>query len=310
MSVHIGIDVSKSSFDLVIHESGAHHQFEMTIGQIRNAINLIKEQNPKLIVLEATGGYEQKLVTELASASLPIAVINPRFIRDFAKATGALAKTDKFDATIIARYAATLQPQVTLILSKNQLKLKTLIVRRRQLIEFRSSEKNRAQQACDKDIKASINTIAKSITKEIDRIEQKILDIIQSDPDMQDKIQRLTSVPGIGNTTAAMLISDLPELGQLNRKQIASLVGLAPKNRDSGLYRGKRMIGSGRSKIRTGLFMAVLSIIQYNPKLKSFYKRLLDNGKCKMLAITATMRKLVVILNTMIKEQQNWQLAR
>ncbi len=307
MSSHIGIDVSKLSFDLAVHESGDHKEFKMTKGHIRKAITYIKKQKTSLIVLESSGGYEHTLVAELASVKLPVAVVNPRFVRDFARACGILAKTDKIDAAVIAHYAAVLQPEITPALSQNQIKLKTLITRRRQLVDFRASEKNHKEHALDDDIKTSVKTVLKNLSDEIDRIEKKILDLIQSDPDMQDKIQRLTSVPGIGKTTAAMLIADLPELGQLNRKQIAALVGLAPLNRDSGQFRGKRMTGSGRKKIRAGLFMAMLSIIQCNTRLKTFYERLLKNGKTKMVAITATMRKVIVILNAMVKERTNWQ---
>lgn len=307
MSLHIGIDVSKASFDVAVHESTTHKQFQMNKGHIRKAITYIKKQKPKLIVLEATGGYEHTLVAELVTAKLPVAVINPRFIRDFAKAKGTLAKTDKIDALTIAHYAAALQPQVTSVLSVHQSKLKALVVRRRQLTGIRASEKNHKEHSLDNDIETSIQTVIQSLSDEIERIEKMIIDIIQNDPDMQDKIQRLTSVPGIGPTTAAMLISDLPELGSLNRRQIAALVGVAPINRDSGQFRGKRMTGSGRDKIRTGLFMAMLCIIRCNSKLKSFYQRLLKNGKAKMVAIIASMRKLLVILNSMIKTQQNWQ---
>jgi transposase len=307
MSCNIGIDVSKATFDLVVHESGTHQQFQMTKGHIRKAMQWIKKQKPKLIVLEATGGYEHTLVAELVTAKLPVAVINPRYVRDFAKAKGVLAKTDKIDAAVIAHYAAALQPQVTIVLSKEQFRLRALVLRRRQLVSIRASEKNHKEHIIDKDISSSIQTVTQSLSDEIERIEKLILDIIQSDPDMQDKIQRLTSVPGIGKTTAAMLISDLPELGALNRRQIAAMVGVAPINRDSGQFRGKRMTGSGRDKIRTGLFMAMLSIIRCNSKLKKFYQKLLTNGKAKMVAIIASMRKLLVILNTMIKTEQNWQ---
>jgi transposase len=309
MSCHIGIDVSKNSFDVVVHESDVHKQFQMTKGHIRKAMQWIKKQTPKLIALEASGGYEHTLVAELVTSKLTVAVINPRFVRDFAKSQGALAKTDKVDAGIIAQYAAVLKPKETTILSKDQVRLKTLVLRRRQLVGLRACEKNHKEQVIDKDVTSSIKTITQSLSDEIERIEKVILDIIQSDPNMQDKIQRMASVPGIGQTTATVLLSDVPELGTLNRRQIAALIGVAPMNRDSGQFRGKRMTGSGRSKIRTALFMAMLSVIRINRPLKHFYERLLKNGKTKMVAIIATMRKLIIILNTMLKTQQNWKCA-
>jgi transposase len=307
MSCYIGIDVSKSSFDLAIHETSTHQQFNMSNDGIRKAIKWIKNQNPNLIVLEATGGYERPLVADMLTANLPIAIINPRHVRDFAKAKGVLAKTDKIDASVLAHFAAVMQPVPTTACSPHQLRLKALVARRRQLIGLRSTEKNHKEQVKDKDISLSIENVIKSICDEIERIETLIMQIIESDPDMQEKIQRLISVPGIGKTTAAMLISDLPELGNLNRKEVAAIVGLAPMNRDSGQYRGKRMTGAGRTKIRTGLFMASLSVIRCNSYLKRFYEKLIKNGKAKMVALVATMRKLIVILNTMIKNEENWK---
>ena len=306
-TTNIGIDVSKERFDVVIHETKEHKEFEMTKEQIRKARSWIRKQDPKIIVLEATGGYEHTLVAEFVSAKLPVAVINPRHIRNFAKATGQLAKTDKADAMIIAHYAAAIAPQVSEVLSHQQQKLQALVVRRRQLVGFRGSEKNHQEHVHHKEIIQSIQTVIEKLNKEIDSIEKMITDLINSDPDMQEKISRLTSVPGIGKTTAALLIADLPELGRLNRREIAALVGVAPINRDSGQFKGKRMTGSGRSKVRKALFMAMLAVVQFNQPLKSFYQNLLAAGKPKMVALIATMRKLVVILNSMLKNNQVWK---
>lgn len=308
LTTNIGIDVSKERFDLVVHETQVHKQFEMTKSQIRKASLWIKEQNPKLIVLEATGGYEHTLVAELIAAKLPVAVINPRHIRDFAKAVGQLAKTDKADATVIARYAEAIAPQISEVLSQQQQKLQALVVRRRQLVDFRACEKNHKEHVVHKEIIQSIQTVIEKLTSEIETIEKMITDLISSDSDMQNKIDRLTTVPGIGKTTAALLISDLPELGCLNRREIAALVGVAPINRDSGQFKGKRMTGRGRGKVRKALFMAMLSVIQFNRPLQSFYQNLVAAGKAKMVALIATMRKLVVILNSMLKNNQNWKL--
>lgn len=307
-STNIGIDVSKERFDLVIHETKIHKRYEMTKKDLHKATTWIKKQKPKLIVLEATGGYEHTLVAELISAQLPVAVINPRHIRDFAKATGQLAKTDKADASVIAHYASAIAPKVTKALSEQQQKLKALVVRRRQLVEFRASEKNHKEHVHHEEILTSIKHIIENLSLEIDSIEKMITDLINADPDMQEKIDRLTSVPGIGKTTAAVLVSDLPELGQFNRQEIAALVGVAPINRDSGQFKGKRMIGAGRAYVRKALFMAMLAVIQFNQRLRSFYLHLLAAGKTRMVALLAAMRKLVVILNSMLKNNQSWKL--
>lgn len=305
---NIGIDVSKDSFDVFIHELSLHKKFEMNKGHIRKAMSWIKKHKPTLIVLEATGGYERTLVAELATAKLPVVVSNPRQIRDFAKATGRLAKTDKIDAAVIAHYAAVIMPEIRPLLSKQEQKLSELISRRRQLVEMRAVEKNHKEYAYLPEITTSIETVIQKLTVEIENIEAMITDIISSDPDMQNKIDRISSVPGVGKTTAAVLLADLPELGTLNRRQIAALVGLAPMNRDSGQFRGKRMTGSGRKSVRTALFMATLAVTQFNPLLKTFYKHLVEQGKPKMVALVAVMRKLIIILNSMLKNNESWRL--
>ena len=307
-ATNIGIDVSKDSFDVFVHETAIHKKFEMNKGHIRKAMSWIKKNKPALIVLEATGGYERTLVAELATAKLPVVVSNPRQIRDFAKATGKLAKTDKIDAAVIAHYAAAIMPEVRPLLNKQEQKLSALTSRRRQLVEMRAVEKNHKEHAYLPEINTSVETVIQKLTTEIESIEAMITDLISSDPDMQDKIDRISSVPGVGKTTAAVLLADLPELGTLNRRQIAALVGVAPMNRDSGQFRGKRMTGSGRKSVRNALFMTTLAVIQFNPKLKTFYKHLVDQGKSKMIAMVAVMRKLIVILNTMLKNNESWRL--
>lgn len=280
----------------------------MNKGHLRKAVSWIKEQKPTLIVLEATGGYERLLVAELAAAKLPVAIVNPRYIRNFAKATGELAKTDAIDAAIIAHYAEAIMPEVRPLLSKQQEKLSALTSRRRQLVAARAAEKNHKEQAFLPEIIASVEAVIQKLTSEIESIETMITDLMSTEPDMKDKIDRISSVPGIGKTTAAVIISDLPELGTLNRRQVAALIGVAPMNRDSGQFRGKRMTGSGRKTVRTALFMAMLSIIQYNKKIKAFYEHLVTKGKPKMIALVAAMRKLVIILNTMLKNNESWRL--
>lgn len=297
-ATNIGIDISKDSFDVFVHETSLHKKFEMNKGHIRKAMSWIKKNKPALIVLEATGGYERTLVAELATAKLPVAISNPRQIRDFAKATGKLAKTDKIDAAVIAHYAAAIKPEIRLLQNTQEKKLSDLIYRRRQLVDARAVEKNHREHAYLPEVSASVETMIEKLTVEIEKIEAMITEIISSDPDMQNKIDQISSMPGIGKTTAAVLLADLPELGTLNRKQIAALIGVAPMNRDSGQYRGKRMTGSGRKSVRTALFMAMLAAIQFNPKLKKFYEHLVSQGKAKMVAIVAAMRKLIIILNS------------
>lgn len=305
---NIGIDVSKDSFDVFVHETSLHKKFTMNKGHIRKAMSWIKKHKPTLLVLEATGGYERTLVAELATAKLPVVVSNPRQIRDFAKATGKLAKTDKIDAAVIAHYAAAIMPEIRPLLNKQEQKLSALTSRRRQLVEMRAVEKNHKEHAYLPEISTSVETVIQKLTTEIESIEVMITELISSDPDMQNKIDQISSVPGVGKVTAAVLLADLPELGTLNRRQIAALVGLAPMNRDSGQFRGKRMTGSGRKSVRTALFMTTLAVIQFNPKLKAFYKHLVDQGKAKMIAMVAVMRKLIIILNSMLKNNESWRL--
>jgi transposase len=304
----IGIDISKDSFDVFVHETSLHKKFEMTKGHIRKAITWIKKHKPGLIVLEATGGYERLVVAELATAKLPVVVINPRQVRDFAKATGKLAKTDMIDAAVLAHYAAAVKPEIRPLLNEQQQRLSALISRRRQLVDARAVEKNHREHAYLPEVSASVEAMIQKLTLEIESIETMITDIISSDPNMQNKIDHISSVPGVGKTTAAVLMADLPELGTLNRKQIAALIGVAPMNRDSGQFRGKRITGAGRKSVRTALFMSTLAIIQFNPRLKMFYNHLVDQGKCKMIALVATMRKLIVILNSMLKNNEPWRL--
>ena len=304
--LHLGIDISKNSFDITVHETSQHKTCPMTLKDIKSIITWINQLKPTLIVLEATGGYERTLVTQLVLAKLPVAVINPRMIRDFAKSLGQLAKTDKIDAAIIARYAATIKPQLSNFIDGKNQKLKDLVSRRKQLVYLRSIEKNHKEHAFDQFVTDSINLTISNLTHQINEIEKVIMDHIKPDSHLTKKLDQLKSIPGIGDTTAVILITNLPELGLLNRRQIASLVGVAPMNRDSGSFRGKRMTGGGRRDIRRDLFMAMLSVTRFNPKLKSFYQKLVAAGKPKKVALIAAMRKLLTIINSMFKHSQSW----
>jgi transposase len=258
--------------------------------------------------MEATGGYEYAAAAELSANGLPVAVVNPRRIRDFAKAVGVTAKTDKIDARVIALYAANCKPMPQGVLDDNSRRIKALTSRRQQLLQMRTAENNRMEHAIDKEISRSLNTIIKSINKEIEKVDKQIGEHIDNMPELKEKADKLKSVPGIGDTTAAMLISELPELGTFNRRQIASLVGVAPINRDSGTFRGKRMTGGGRKNVRNRLFMPTLVAIRHNPPLRKYYRRLVEEkGKTKMVAVVAAMRKLLCIMNAMLKNNQKWQ---
>jgi len=302
----IGIDVAKLKFDVHCLHARLDRQMDNSTEGIHQCVLLCREQKPELIVMEATGGYELALASTLQAEGFAVAVVNPRRIRDFARAMGQIAKTDKIDARTIARFAATLEPMPTEQINENTQKLKALVARRSQLVGLHSAESNRLEHANTKDIRQSITVVLKVIEAQLNAMDQQIAEHIQSMPELQQRADIIDSTPGVGPTTANMLVTELPELGQLNRRQIAALVGVAPFNRDSGIFRGKRMTGGGRSDIRSRLFMPTLVAVRHNPVLKIYYLRLLDQGKCKMVALIAVMRKLICILNTMIKNNQKW----
>jgi transposase len=256
--------------------------------------------------MEATGGYEADLAATLNKATLPVVVINPRQIRDFARAVGQRAKTDKIDAEIIARFAAQVRPPVRDFLGDKARKLKALVARKNQLMTMHTAECNRLEHAVDKAIVGSINRSLKNLKRQIEQIEQHLAHLIAQDEKLQRKVEILDSAPGIGPATAALLVAHLPELGQLNRQQVAALAGLAPINRDSGAFKGKRMTGGGRAQVRTGLYMPVVSALRWNPTIRTFYQRLVAKGKNKMTALVAAMRKLLTILNLLIAKNEPW----
>jgi len=304
----IGVDISKRSFDVYVLETNKAFQMQNSSEGITRCAKLCHEILPELIVMEATGGYEMLLASHLQAEGFPVAIVNPRRIRDFAKALGQMAKTDKIDAKIIAKFAATLEPMPHEFIDDNSRKLKALISRRKQLLQMHTAEVNRREHALEKEIKQSIKAIITAIETQLQNVDKEIDDAIKEAPELKQKTEFLQSVPGIGKTTAHMLVAELPELGLLNRRQIAALVGVAPINRDSGVFRGKRMTGGGRKQVRTKLYMPTLVATQFNPVIKKYYRNLVDErGKCKMVALTAAMRKLLCIMNTMLKNSQYWQ---
>jgi len=303
MSCFVGIDVAKGHFDL--YEDGAkrHLRFENNQTGIRKCVRQLVSLEPQLIVLENTGGYELDLALALNEASLPVAVVNPRQVRDFGRATGRLAKTDRIDAMLLAGYAAAIKPPRRAFPDRG---MKALAARRRQLVRMRVAETNRREHLHDKAIARSIAAIIRSIDRELKKIEDQLARHINRQGELQKKMEALTSVPGIGSTTATMLLVEVPELGQLNRHQIAALIGVAPINRDSGNFRGKRMTGGGRHDVRMCLHMPTVVACHHNPVLKSFYERLIKNGKAKMIALIAAMRKLITIINSMLAKGESW----
>ena len=303
----IGIDVAKQSFDLHCLKTGQDRRMDNSTDGIRQCVAFCNETRPELIAMEATGGYELALAGTLQAEGFAVAVVNPRRIRDFARAAGQIAKTDKLDARIIAQFAATLEPMTTEQINEDTQKLKALVARRNQLVGLHTAESNRLEHADNRDIQHSIAAVLKVIEDQMKAVERKIEDHIRNTPELKQRSETLQSTPGIGPTTAHMLVTELPELGRLNRRQIAALLGVAPIARDSGTLRGKRMTGGGRKNIRSRLFLPTLVAVRYNPVLKAYYDRLVSRGKCKMVALVAAMRKLICILNTMIKKNQNWQ---
>jgi transposase len=302
----IGIDVAKQYFDLHILKTGQDRRLENSTGGIGKCVAVCNKIKPELIVMEATGGYELALAATLQAEGFAVAVVNPRRIRDFARAAGQIAKTDKLDARIIAQFAATMEPMPTEQINENTQKLKALIARRNQLVGLHTAESNRLEHAGSREIRCSIAAVLKVIEAQLKTIDRQITEHIENTPRLRRRSEILDSVPGIGPTTAHMLVTELPELGRLNRRQIAALVGVAPIARDSGVFRGKRMTGGGRKKIRCRLFMPTLVAVRHNPVLRAYYNNLLSRGKCKMVALVAVMRKLICIMNTMAKNNQNW----
>lgn len=302
----IGIDVAKKYFDLHILKTGQDRRMENSTAGIGKCVALCNKIKPELIVTEATGGYELTLAATLQAKGFAVAVVNPRRIRDFARAAGQIAKTDKLDARIIAQFAATMEPMPTERINENTQKLKALMARRNQLVDLHTAESNRLEHANSKEIRRSIAAVLKVIEAQLKTIDRQVKEHIENTPRLRRRSEILDSVPGIGPTTAHMLVTELPELGRLNRRQIAALVGVAPIARDSGTFRGKRMTGGGRKKIRSRLFMPTLVAVRHNPVLRAYYNKLLSRGKCKMVALVAVMRKLICIMNTMTKNNQEW----
>ncbi len=303
--VYVGIDVSKNSLDVYVNPLKNTLTVSNDLKGLKKLIKLLPEK-PTLVVFEATGGYQRLAARTLSDAGIPISVVNPRQVRDFAKAMGQLAKTDRVDAKVIATFAEKIAPKIKPPVSQNQEDLAGRVARRKQLVEMIVMEKNRLYQASN-DIKKSIEKTIKFLGKELEDIEEKLQDNISEDAEWSKKNKLLQSIKGIGPVVSVTLLADLPELGKITHKQIAALVGVAPFNRDSGVYAGGRTIWGGRAPIRSVLYMATLAATQTNPQIKKFYDRLCLAGKAKKVALIACMRKLLTIMNAMIKTGTEWQ---
>lgn len=305
----IGIDVAKAELVVGSRPDGQRWTVANDERGVRSLIERLREDPPELIVLEATGGYELLCVGALAAAGLPVVVVNPRQVRDFARATGQLAKTDHIDASILALFAERVRPEVRPLPDGEAQELDAMLARRRQLLEMLQAERNRLGQVFGRGkrpVKKSLKTHIAFLERELRITDTDLSDMIRRSPAWRERDDLLQSVPGIGRVVSLTLLADLPELGRLSRREIAKLVGVAPLSRDSGSFRGRRFVQGGRATVRAMLYMGALVATKRNVVIRAFYQRLLDAGKPKKLALVACMRKLLTILNTMVRTGQPW----
>ena len=302
---YVGIDVSKDRLDIAVRPTEDTWRLANDASGIPEVVQRLAQLHPKLVVLEATGGLQLPVVAALASAGLPLAMVNPRQVRDFARATGKLAKTDQLDAQVLAHFAEAVRPTPYPLPDAQTQELTALLTRRHQVVEMLTAEKNR--------LRTTRESVRQRVQDHIRWLEQELADLdddlertLRESPLWREKDNLLRSVPGIGRVVSITLLADLPELGTLSRHQSAALVGVAPLNRDSGRFRGKRTVWGGRARVRAALYMAALTATRYNPIIKAFYHRLCGAGKARKVALTACMRKLLIILNSMVKHQQTW----
>jgi transposase len=308
-SITVGIDVSKDRLDVAVRPSRELFTVERNAGGIASLAARLLELSPRIVALEATGGFETVVAATLASAGLPVVVVNPAQIRAFAKAVGQRAKTDPIDAAVIAHFAEATNLEPRPLPDEATRLLADLVGRRRQIVEMIGAERQRERRVTVPRLKKSIARLLKALEKELASLDTDIDDAVRGSPAWLEKENLLASVPGIGPVIARTLIAELPELGQLGRKEIASLVGLAPFTRQSGQWRGKSFIGGGRPTVRAATFMGALVAKQHNPVLKAFFDRLVAAGKPKMVALIAVARKLLTILNAILRDRRPWQIA-
>ena len=302
---YIGIDVSKDKLDIFIRPDGRHFVVETDSASLNKLAKELQKLNPELVAMESTGGYEKELVKALVKSKLKVSVINPKLIKDFSRSGGARAKTDKLDSAVIAHYAEVHKPREVVLASENEQKLTDLVTRRRQLIDIKIAESNRLKQA--KGI------IAEDITKHLEWLDKRVKEIddelneqIQQSEELKHNREIMISIPGVGKVLSSTLLLQLPELGKFSGKKISALAGLAPYNRDSGKLRGQMTIYGGRKEVRSALYMPAWVAVKHNPVIKAFYERLIAKGKKPKVAITACMHKLLLIINSLIKQDIKW----
>ena len=303
--IHVGVDVGKATLDAWVHEKDLYIQVDNTPAGIRQLLKRLSYYQVERLVMEATGRYQLALAEACFIKGIPVSIVQPGAIRGFARGKQLFVKTDKLDAQVIAEFAARMEPAVTLAKSKNLIRIKDLLTRRRQVMNVRTIELNR-KQVMGKALEASCNRILKVLDAEVARLEKALDKAIAEQAEWREKKELLKTVPGIGDTMVYTLLADLPELGSMNNKQAAALVGVAPLNRDSGKLRGKRRIKGGRYSVRTTLYMATLSATLCNPVIKQFYEHLVRKGKHKKVALTACMRKMITMLNAMVRDNEPW----
>ena len=306
MSTFVGVDVAKRSFCVAFEESGKAREYGMDASARRSFIQSVLRLEEPHVVLEATGGYERKLVEQLVAKDIAVSVVNPRQVRDFARAAGLLAKTDTIDARVLRMFGQAFKPEPNAKQYVRNEPLRELAARRRQLMEMKVQEKNRLEHAQGM-IRKQIESSVRRLDRDMKKIEAEMDKLFEADEELSERRDIVESVKGIGKLSAGQLLACLPELGNASRKEIAALAGLAPKNRDSGTFRGKRMTGGGRHVVRKILYMPTMSAIQYNPAIRAYYQRLLAAGKPKMAAVTAAMRKLLTIVNTLLQKKEIWR---
>jgi transposase len=306
-SVFVGIDVSKDALDVHVDEPKTSFQTSARTEGRQELLKKLPASDSCQIIIEATGKLERPIVNDLLAAGYRVSLVNPRQVRKYAEALGVLAKTDAVDARVLARFGRDVKPRILAETDDRQQELEDLVTRRRQLVEHRTAEQNRKSVSLPKPVRQSVQRSINTLAKEIERMEKAILKLVSSNDDWQDRMAQLQTVPGVGPTTAFTLVSDLPELGQLNRREIAALVGVAPFNDDSGKHRGQRSIFGGRASVRNVLYMATHAAMRCNEVIKPFAERLHKTGKPPKVVIVACMRKLLGILNTMVRTRTNWQ---
>ncbi len=304
--IFVGIDVSKATLDVAVRPNGEAWTSANAPDGIDALVARIAALSPTLVVLEATGRYEAPCAAALASAGVPVAVVNPRQVRDFAKSTGRLAKTDALDAAILALFAERVRPEPRPLPDAESEAFAALLARRRQLITMMVAEKNRAHVAAA-SVATSVDKHVRWLEKELAALDERLVSAIRESTVWRVKDDLLQAIPGVGRMLSTTLLADLPELGRLNRREIAALVGVAPINRDSGPYRGTRSVWGGRSTVRTALYMSALSAVKWNPPVKALYDRLVGKGKPKKVALVACMRKLLVTCNAVVRDGAAWE---